>query len=742
MKKFLAMLMTATMVSGIVPSTAFATNDPIASMKTVGEFEWNVEEAKTSPKINGVELQVKLKDFYQSFKSTNEEFELFVDVEGGYAINGKANEAEDQKMAPVELTDGSAVYRNGTKVGKVFVKPYGAEETSFDFIIQEDGYNFTEDDKIVIVFNDFEMNRYGKGASLTADVTGDFGEAYGLPIATVFGNTLTLDYTSKLMEIPEEGIEKLKPVTIKSKVGNFKSTDEVKVKINSDFEIAKIGTITGGSVKENSAKEQEFVIIADGTSKEIKISDMEIEVLDKTKPNKIAVITTTCKGYDSAAIEVAKVIADEVKMSVDTDEDIPVMYSGVDKKDTGLSTSDSHDALTVTIEETAKDSWNTKYAWTLSLPDGVYVTGDSEFAVEHIDFTDGKTIDDMFKAAYEKGDFEEFDFGRHSFVSTPDEKSKIEFTLNLVAEPDFEGDVDLTLETEDGTQTVTIAKFIKPYKVTASQNDVNIDHRYTKLNSDIVIAETEADLWKDGTEFKFDVDHMEFEDTTKYSSNFDIKEIKNVLGFKVEEESDNEPFKVTINDMSLFMDRNLPAGGYDLMLNTTMSDSFMKETLLGTTDTIADVHYDKDVYNEVIKKAFVNVITGSKDKFVTKVIVPIGKDYIYSGEKMINIDTPAYINKDNYTMLPVRAVANALGISNENVRWDNDTDTVTIIYGNRIISMVVGTKEMKVNGSTIPTSTAVEVVNGRTFIPMRDLAAALGVKDMTWDSVNKVAQFN
>ena len=50
---------------------------------------------------------------------------------------------------------------------------------------------------------------------------------------------------------------------------------------------------------------------------------------------------------------------------------------------------------------------------------------------------------------------------------------ELSFKLELVAEPDFTGDVKLTLEGDafDKKQEVTIAKFVAPYTVEAAQND-------------------------------------------------------------------------------------------------------------------------------------------------------------------------------------------------------------------------------------------------------------------------------
>ena len=92
-------------------------------------------------------------------------------------------------------------------------------------------------------------------------------------------------------------------------------------------------------------------------------------------------------------------------------------------------------------------------------------------------------------------------------------------------------------------------------------------------------------------------------------------------------------------------------------------------------------------------------------------------------------------------MLPVRAVAIALGIDNNAIIWNAETHTATIFHGSRIISMTVGADVMTVNGTTIPTATSVEVVNNRMFIPMRDLATAMNAK-LDWDAMTRTAYFN
>ncbi len=166
----------------------------------------------------------------------------------------------------------------------------------------------------------------------------------------------------------------------------------------------------------------------------------------------------------------------------------------------------------------------------------------------------------------------------------------------------------------------------------------------------------------------------------------------------------------------------------------------MKQQL--NTSTMITMH----TLTKYVKEGFVNIITAGRDQddasFTKKVVVPVGEKYIIAGEEQVALDVPAYISAAGYTMLPVRAVATALGINNNNVLWNQASRTVTILYGQRIITMVAGQKVVTVNGNTIPASATVQIKDGRTFLPMRDLATALGVTDITWDAATKTATMN
>ena len=478
-------------------------------------------------------------------------------------------------------------------------------------------------------------------------------------------------------------------------------------------------------------------------------------------------------GNDTVSVEVAKAIDSAVTMSVDKDADLPVIYSGVNVKNEGITDSSDHESLEVTIKESFPGAWNNSKDFTLTLPKGVYLASDVDVTSSNMN-NKGATVDKTwFEAAYRKGDFEKLTFAKRTWDETDPKdtkKAELNFTLTLVADPNFEGDVTLKLEGDAvETQEVKIAKFVKPYVVKAEQNDLKIDYRQTKIPTNVTITEAEAGLWNKNATFEIAMEKISFDDDAKVTvdekSGLSVKNVKTnggVIKFDVDSRSDDKPATITISDMTLFMDRSLPAGAYDLKVvsstmngavnknDATKSTAYLGQAILGAdkdNKIINDIN--EDFYSDTAKAGFVNIVTGGRedaDSFTTKVVVPVGEKYLLSGETKVELDVAAYINAGNYTMLPIRAVAKALGIPNENVVWNGEARTATVMYGSKVITMTVGQKTMYINGAPVPTSSAVEIKEeggvGRAFLPMRDLGVALGVADITWDAATRTATLN
>lgn len=812
MKKFLSMVLAAAMVISTVPATAFAL-DAKATAKVVDSLDLTeadadkVEEGAnptnwigqttTAPKFKAPELQLKVTDADSTANDnadTETKFTVTLDnakfvTDAGAVVTSAAN------LTDIVTVIDDEAKANAPTVGGVKINDKDEIEVTIKGVLAKDD--------IIKVALRTVLTKTSAGTKATVAVDSD-----DLDLSTDDITFVTVQDTGikatlkKVAEVAEEETTELeKDLKIETAAGDFVKDQEFEIKVSSGFEL-KYGntnatdyTIRQGDddnkliVKINNANIGDTLTI---NAKDIIIDAADAKVGAVAKLTVKALANTSVTGTFKAtadAVEAAKVVDQTVTLSVDEDDDVPVIYSGVDVNNDGITDDSDHLSLEVTLKETAKSSLDVKKAFNLDLPEGVYVTDVKVKKTDNVEInsaTSATAIADEFEKAYKEGEYDGFEFARRSFVDTDnkDDAMELSFKLELVAEPDFTGDVKLTLEGDafDKKQEVTIAKFVAPYTVEAAQNDLIIDYRNTKVPTNIVVKEAEEGLWKKNLEFTFGIDKFDdddFENDATYTvdnkSDLEIKEAKKGLGFKIDTESSDEPAAVTISDISLYMSRSIAAGTYDLQLITNANINMYAEALATTENTNVDVDKITDAFGTVeapakytvaedkdfndgakinkdtvdyatVKEGFINVITAGRDQddasFTKKVVVPVGEKYLIAGEEQVALDVPAYISAAGYTMLPVRAVATALGINNNNVLWNQASRTVTILYGQRIITMVAGQKVVTVNGNTIPASATVQIKDGRTFLPMRDLATALGVTDITWDAATKTATMN
>lgn len=117
----------------------------------------------------------------------------------------------------------------------------------------------------------------------------------------------------------------------------------------------------------------------------------------------------------------------------------------------------------------------------------------------------------------------------------------------------------------------------------------------------------------------------------------------------------------------------------------------------------------------------------------TVIVIPIGSSSYTINGKIHTIDTPAYISSGS-TMLPLRALANAMGIEDGSIKYNNETKTATL-YKTResYVSITAGEPTIILAGgglsANMDISSPAEITNGRLFLPLRAMANALGIPD-------------
>ncbi|WP_003542098.1 copper amine oxidase N-terminal domain-containing protein [Desulfotomaculum nigrificans] len=124
------------------------------------------------------------------------------------------------------------------------------------------------------------------------------------------------------------------------------------------------------------------------------------------------------------------------------------------------------------------------------------------------------------------------------------------------------------------------------------------------------------------------------------------------------------------------------------------------------------------------QKEQVNVVDQNKN-LVKSVVFLVGRSEYFVDNKVpgVKMDAAPYI-KQGRTFVPVRFLANALGVPNEKIDFDNNL--VTLDAGNTVAKMTIGRPQIITNEKVTGIDVSPEITSSRTFLPARFVAEALG----------------
>ena len=366
-----------------------------------------------------------------------------------------------------------------------------------------------------------------------------------------------------------------------------------------------------------------------------------------------------------------------------------------------------------------------------------------------------------------------------------DKKASFELDLWLGMAVNFEGDIDLTLSgsaveksTDGDYPKVTIAKAIKPVEVNVDKvSEVQVGYQYFTV-SDFSITETAAGNLLKGKEVRvsitdgISIDMEIAKGFTAKVTEGDLK-ISNVttssvlstrpnattktegqITFEIDRESD-EASTISFTNVQVKVSRNVPYS------NLSASDDRGID-LVVWGNAIAANYYQLDENDGLVNQndlftvpgvsaKYINVVTVANDassEFKNVVQVTIGNPVIKINDQDFTMPVAAYVSTaSNSTMVPVRFVANALGLADETVKWDDANKTVTVDAGTRIVQFQIGNTNYLVNGVSVPMVSpdglpvAAEITSERAFIPFRALGEAFNVT-VGWDAATSTATYN
>ena len=563
-------------------------------------------------------------------------------------------------------------------------------------------------------------------------------------------------------------------------IGSLSANSEIEVTLKGNYELVPASsnvTISDENSKFGAGEVTVTNLTTDGFT--IELGDYNAQaskgarayiVLDGLviKPTKSCdvddVATLTFKSdandFSSVKLEVAKMVAEAVTYTVE-DDDLPRLWAGQLPQNNDDNDGES---LSIFIEENTGDILNTTRKATFTFPEGIEVVdiaeldgvvGDNDPLVEgqtYADYHFEYEIDENVVTIWNYGEDEE------------SEATDMEISFILSAAPTFSGDVEVTLGGEFDDVSFKVATVKAPYTVEAKTSEVLIDYRYVPVN-DIVITEAEEGLLDDGDVIMLQVEKMDFEDAGSFevtSGDIDVDvtiedgvDDRAQLAIEVKDSS-TEASTITISGLELYLDRTLPVGGYALENVMTFTNLNAPAHTNILWENSSDIKGDEDAatygydykgifkYSAVtVNDSYVEVVTAGRDQddssTTRKIVITIGATTMAVGTETVTLDAPAYINSDNYTMLPLRAVSEAFGAT---VGWDDASRTVTLMMGQRIVSMTIGSKTMYINGTPVAMNTAPEITNERTFVPVRDLANALGITKIDWNEASATVTLN
>lgn len=309
---------------------------------------------------------------------------------------------------------------------------------------------------------------------------------------------------------------------------------------------------------------------------------------------------------------------------------------------------------------------------------------------------------------------------------------KVAFLLSVRA--DFSGDIVAKISGRQGIEgEVVVAKAVAPVTATANSKDVKVGLKGQSIG-DIIISEGQKEALKDDQNVIVELEDGDWteEPTVEViEGNVEIDKDSidvdnNILSFKIKAES-TKPSKIKISGGKIDLYRSVPEGPIYAKIKGGAIIENDKGDILGAGE------FDQSY---VAKVQVANVVTPAPGEAATTAKFTIGSNtYTVNGEEKV-LDVAPYI-ENGRTFLPVRFVAEAVGVTDDNILVSYDPKSgkvvsVTLIKGDRIAKITIGSKVLTVNGVDLTMDVAAQIKNGRTVLPLRHVATALGA-NINWD---------
>ncbi|MBQ2752547.1 MAG: copper amine oxidase N-terminal domain-containing protein [Firmicutes bacterium] len=115
----------------------------------------------------------------------------------------------------------------------------------------------------------------------------------------------------------------------------------------------------------------------------------------------------------------------------------------------------------------------------------------------------------------------------------------------------------------------------------------------------------------------------------------------------------------------------------------------------------------------------------------------VGVDKYKIGAKEFDIDGGLYIDSNDRMMVPLRALANAIGVEDDDIKWNDAAKSIILEKDDRKIEVYIGSDKLLINGLEVKMNTEAVIKNSRTYLPLRSICEAFGRENIVWDGTTK-----
>ena len=325
-------------------------------------------------------------------------------------------------------------------------------------------------------------------------------------------------------------------------------------------------------------------------------------------------------------------------------------------------------------------------------------------------------------------------FNTAAAKSTSAAEYEIEFNISVAVDAPA-GDIIAKVSGSAGAEgEVVLGKVVAPITVTATEEEVSLGASGQTVG-DIVIKENIDEAFKQGNFIVQLPEGVRFTSTPKVEvteGNLDVDEdglnLDNDdrdLVIEVNGES-TKPSTIKISDIKIDLDRTVAFGaikvkikGEETQGNALYTSALFENYNEDSEGTPNAYGFDATTAASVVVANLNVAAVENEGTFF------IGSTVYSQNGSMKVMDAAPYIKSDR-TYVPVRYLAYMLGVTEDNVKYDEATKTVSVKKGDKEVQLVIGSTTIMVNGEAKTMDVAPEITNDRTFLPARYVAEGLG----------------